>query len=380
MKNMVIAQVVQHLQPGGLEMLALELAKQLSSQRPMIIISLEGEKEAALKRWPQLIPFARQLYFMNKQPGIKINLVHKLKKLFVVRKVDVVHTHHIGPLLYAGIASRLAGITTLVHTEHDAWHLRNFKRRCIQNAALRLVRPVVVADSGYVKEALCSYYPFVKPQVILNGIDTKIFVQGNQKLARKRLGLPYDKRIIGCSARLETVKNHCVLIHALHRLPENVCVALAGTGTLEGVLRAQTKKLGLDNRVIFMGHVQDMRSFYQALDIFCLPSQKEGFPLSLLEAQSCNIPVVATDVGGCAQAVAPSAGELVPPGNIGALVHALERQLTRRKHIINTHAYIDVHFSAEGMAQRYNALFEKCCVSMHQNNHRFTYARPDQQV
>jgi len=65
-------------------------------------------------------------------------------------KANVVHTHHIGPLLYAGIAARLSGVKHLIHTEHDAWHLNNSRRCKLQRWAIRLTRPQLIADANSV--------------------------------------------------------------------------------------------------------------------------------------------------------------------------------------------------------------------------------------
>ena len=104
-------------------------------------------------------------------------------------------------------------------------------------------------------------------------------------------------------------------------------MALAGGGELEQDLRQQAKSLGVSDRVHFLGVVEDMPSFFHAIDVFCLASQREGLPLSPLEAQSCGRNVVLTDVGGCSEAIAPGLGLLVPAGDIESLAMALSRQL-----------------------------------------------------
>lgn len=83
------------------------------------------------------------------------------------------------------------------------------------------------------------------------------------------------------------------------------CWLLLYHGTQRSSLEALTKKLNLEERVFFLGFTDDMVSFYQALDLYCLPSRNEGFPLSTLEAQSCNVRCVATDVGGVKEAICP---------------------------------------------------------------------------
>lgn len=71
--------------------------------------------------------------FLNKPEGFSLTLIQQLKLLLIELDADVVHTHHIGPYFYAGIASRLAGIS-LIHTEHDAWHYSNKRHQLLQKS------------------------------------------------------------------------------------------------------------------------------------------------------------------------------------------------------------------------------------------------------
>ena len=137
----MVAQVVQHLIPGGIETMALDLAAFCEEHENTIIISLEGNRRSAIRNWPRLQAVANKLIFLDKKPGLDPLLIIRLRGLFKRLGVDVVHTHHIGPLLYAGTAARLAGIKGLIHTEHDAWHLKDPRRRKLQRSIIRLTRP-----------------------------------------------------------------------------------------------------------------------------------------------------------------------------------------------------------------------------------------------
>lgn len=327
----VVVQVVQHLAPGGIECMVLDLLKHATAQQQVHVISLEGEPEQ-LKKWPRLASFADRLHFLAKPAGISPGLVWQVRQLIRQLKADVVHTHHIGPLLYGGTAARLASVPVLLHTEHDAWHLKDPKRLRLAKHLMSVLHPQVVADSAQVQRHLHSMLPACQSQVILNGIDVQHFKPQSKSRSRVRLGLPVvDKvRIVGCAARLEEVKGHRYLLEALFRLPNNVHVALAGHGSLHETLHAQAEELGIEHRVHFLGHVEQMDDFYRALDVFCLPSLNEGMPLSLLEAQASGVAVVATKVGGVAEAVCPHSGLLVKPASAQALADALYRQLQRK--------------------------------------------------
>lgn len=318
-----VVQVVQHLCPGGIETMALDLATFHALDEKVLIVSLEGEKDSAMAAWPRLEPFADRLFFLNKEPGLKPALIYRLCRLMKRLKADVVHTHHIGPLLYGGMAARLAGIGHIVHTEHDAWHLNDKRRLWVQRQAIRLIRPRLVADAEYVARQLRELLAGSDICVIRNGIDTERFIPGHRDKARYRFELPLDGQLVGCSGRLEPVKDQQTLISALTLLPKTIHLALAGTGSDEMRLKALANTLQLDGRVHFLGRVDDMPTFYQALDVFCLPSKNEGFPLSPLEAQACGIPTLVTDVGGASETLCPDNGCTVTSGDKNAMADKL---------------------------------------------------------
>ena len=321
----IIAQIVQHLAPGGIETMVLDLQSQASIPEQVHIISLEGNYADAVAHWPRIENTPR-LHFLGKEPGLKLEAISDLSALLKKLSIDVVHTHHVGPLLYGGLAAKLARCHH-VHTEHDAWHLANFKRRCLVGACFHLLRPTVVADAELVAKNIRQYIPLSKPDVILNGIDTNRFYPGDQIRARKQLGLPLNVKIIGCAARFTAVKSHDHLIQAFSGLPKDIHLALAGGGELEQELRNLASSLNIESRVHFLNVVEDMPAFYRAVDLFSLTSQREGLPLSPLEAQACGRVTLLTDVGGCREAVDPDSGLLATHGDISGLSNALEKLL-----------------------------------------------------
>ncbi|WP_047043925.1 glycosyltransferase [Vibrio mexicanus] len=322
-----IIHVVQHLAPGGLESLALDFLAFSDPRDNVAIISLEGEKESAIANWPKLETVRSQILFMEKKPGIQLTLFKDLAQVFSKLKADVVHTHHIGPLLYAGAAARLSNVPHRIHTEHDAWHLNNRKRRWLQSLALSFAKPTLVADANGVHETLKNHFRYSNTITIKNGIDCDKFSPASKALARQLLKLPLDKKVVGCAGRLETVKGHDVAIEAMTLLSDNVHLAIAGSGSQFDQLNALVKEHKLENRVTFLGHVDSMPKFYQSLDVFCMPSRCEGFPLSTLEAQSCDIVTVATDVGASSETLCPLTSLLVDSENYVDLAAAIAKQV-----------------------------------------------------
>ena len=331
----VIVHVVQHLKPGGIESFALEFQRAAQPFFDVHIVSLE--KQNIKGYWNNIDGFKELIHILDKKPGWQANIFSQLKALFEEIKPLYVHTHHIGPLIYGGISARLANIDNVIHTEHDAWHLAGLRPRILQRFIMRLVQPIYVADANFVAKQLNHLMPSLKPAskpiVIPNGVDTEKFKPSkqNKNALLTQAGLPVDLKYIGCAARLESVKSHDVLIQALSQLPNNVALLLAGTGSLQDELQQLAQRLDVQNRVFFLGHIDDMTHFYPLIDIFCLSSNNEGLPLSPMEAQSCGIPAVLTDVGGCKEAVCNKTGMVVPPNNPTLLAQALLQTLNQNK-------------------------------------------------
>lgn len=350
-----IVQVVQHLSPGGIETMALDLLLHSHANETAYIISLEGTLEEATAHWPVLTPFTDNLIFLNKKEGVSPSLFIKLMNVFKRIKPDSVHTHHIGPLFYAGIASRLMGINTLLHTEHDAWHLENNKRKCLQKFVIGVAKPCIVADAITVANNLKKHLNMRDVKVIHNGINTERFIPGDRYDARAALSLPTNASIIGCGGRLEPVKGQHFLIEALSLLPDTAHLAIAGDGSERDNLRHLAHQLGIAHRVHFLGRIDIMETFYQSLDVFCLPSLNEGFPLSPLEAQSCGIRTLVTHVGGAHETICPKTGMLVEKENPEALALSLQHMLKQPKSLA-PRTYVEQHGNVQLMASAYRDL------------------------
>jgi glycosyltransferase involved in cell wall biosynthesis len=325
----VVVQIVQHLRPGGLEVVALDLARSAPPGTEVHLVSLEGEAPAAVAAWPRLRELGDRLHMLGKPAGLAPPLVPRLARLLRRLRATAVETHHIGPLLYGGAAARLAGVRRLVHVEHDAWHLEDAKAARLHRTLVAVLRPRLVAVGEVVARSLHRHLGRYPVAVIANGVDTERFRPGDVAAARRRLGLPETATMVGCAARLEPVKGHADLLSAAARLPDDVHLALAGDGSLASSLREQAGRLGLAGRVHFLGKVDDMPLFYRSLDRFCLASHAEGLPLAPLEAQSSGVPVVVTEVGGAPEAVCPATGRLAPAHDPAGLAMALAASLAQ---------------------------------------------------
>jgi len=167
--------------------------------------------------------------------------------------------------------------------------------------------------------------------------------------------------VVGCAARLEDQKSLDTLVAAMVDIAEAELV-LVGDGERRGQLEAQSRALGIADRVQFVGWQEDARPFIAGFDLFVLPSRDESFPLTIVEAMLAATPVIATDVGSVAEAVIDGVtGLLVPPRDAAALSSAIRRLLDddvlRDELAIAGQQRARQLFTAATMARRYDQLW-----------------------
>ena len=324
--------VVERMTPGGIETLVLDMVAGLAGRHT--IFSLSGTSSDLARAWPRLDALDHPLEAFDRAPGISPKLVPWIASRLKVLRPDTVILHHIGPLIYGGLAARLARVPVIVHVEHDAWHYQNPRRRQLARLMFKLVRPRRVGVSNEIADRVTAAFGGDKITVIPPGIDMQHFRLQSRSDARRRLGLPPDAMIIGTSGRLVAVKNQVALIDAVVSLRQlrtagaQPILVIAGEGPEREVLAARAATLGVQHAVHMLGHRDDMADVLPSFDVYALPSLNEGLPRSVLEAQAVGLPVVATDVGALAAAVCRQSGRLVRCSDPQALVAALASALT----------------------------------------------------
>jgi glycosyltransferase involved in cell wall biosynthesis len=169
---------------------------------------------------------------------------------------------------------------------------------------------------------------------VLKGVDTNLFTpDGADMRASHRLA---NRRVVVCVTRLVPIKNLPLLLQAvadLHRESPDVVLVLVGEGPQQAALEAQARALGIADAVLFAGYAaqEQTPAWYRTADVFALPSDFDNSPNVVLEAMASGLPVVATDVGGLRDYIAPGRnGLLVPKGSRADLAAALRELLFDR--------------------------------------------------
>jgi glycosyltransferase involved in cell wall biosynthesis len=272
-----------------------------------------------------------------RHPGFHISLAAKLRAMHAA----VIHTHGFAPLLHTLPASRMGGVSRVVHTEHSFEYLE--PRASLRRALKWLSRTTrVFALCG---ERMLPFYQTIvgvsskRLQVIPNGIDVDKYRPGASRTSiRAELGVPVDAFVVGSAGRLESEKNYGMLLTAAAHSRATgapVHVVLFGDGAERPALERVAAELGIRESVSFAGWRTDLPRVLPALDVFALTSISEGLPLAILEAMACGLPVVSTAVGDIPVVVEDErAGYLVAIGDANALalrLSQLAREPERRR-------------------------------------------------
>jgi sugar transferase (PEP-CTERM/EpsH1 system associated) len=308
-----VAHVVLSMDCGGLEAVVLDLVREGGRLgQDVSVVCLDRPGVLA----PRVEAQGARLACLGKPPGIRPSTFHRLGALFRELRPDVVHTHQIGALFYAGPAARRCGVPVVVHTEHGKHYDRGRTRWLGRLAACTASRFFCVSADIAASAAERRIVPRRKLHVVSNGIDIDRFRdRGDGEAVRAALGIPLGAPVIGTVGRLTEVKRQDLLIRAFGRLRarrDDAHLLLVGDGPWMGRLRELAAELGLAERVHFVGYQDRPAPYLRVMDVFVLSSRSEGMPLSVLEAWAAGLPVIGTRVGGLP--------ELIDDGRTGLLV------------------------------------------------------------
>ncbi|MBI5055372.1 MAG: glycosyltransferase family 4 protein [Nitrospirae bacterium] len=296
------------------------------------------------------------------------SLVSLIRKYIKENRVDIIHCHGYKSNFFGLLASR--GKIPLVTTNHN-WLTAHWKLKvyCFIDSLLIRYFDRIVAVSEDVKKDMLRYkIPERKIRIIDNGIDLDRF---NGKVypvnIRKEFGIKEHETVIGTIGSLGHEKGHIYLLKAAREILEThkaVKFLIIGDGLLRNELESMANTLGISSNVIFAGYRKDIPEMLSMMDIFVLPSIKEGLPMVLLEAMAAKKPVIATRVGAVPKVIThDETGILVRPKEIDELRHSILRLINDRATAekLRQAAYrrLRDNFTSDTMAGKYMLLYSQ---------------------
>ena len=350
---------------GGIETMIVDLARLLPNEQFSAEVAV-FEGGGTLEK--TLIERGIPVHRLQKRAGIDFRLLLRLRRLLKERNIGVVHSHNFSAWLYSSLAARSLGNIVHVHTEHSG--VGTMQRRHVVERWLSRLTPHVVAVSKHVHQVMINDIGIAPKRVALvhNGVNTGRFAPNSvtRMVMREALGLGKDDVAIGIIARLAPVKNHALLLrafaHVLQTQKNRAHLMVIGDGPERAVLMALSAQLGVISHTRFLGERRDTEALLNALDIYALSSLSEGMNLTLLEAMSAGLPIVATAVGGNGEIVQDGiTGFLVPVTNVGAmserLVKLIEDPSLRRQFGMAAREAAIERFDERVMIESYLSLY-----------------------
>ncbi|MEJ2848708.1 glycosyltransferase [Nocardioides sp. CCNWLW212] len=348
--------VIAEMGTGGAETVVSDLVAHLADQGDHLAVASEPGWRAEHLQERGVRTVAVPL--RSRGPGALGVAAARIRGEVLRRPVDVLHAHNVRASVAAHLGARWpARRTPLMSTVHGL-------AESDYPAAARVLDRVadrVVAVSDDVAARLEQHgLRRTRLDVVENAAG--VAVGPGRDRARADLGIAPDVPVALCLARLAPPKRHDLLVEAWQRVPAPAVLLVAGDGEHRDRVEEQVRAAGLEHRVRLLGQRRDVARLLAAADVLVLPSDREGLPMTVLEAMAAGVPVVASAVGGLRSLDARTV-ELVAPGSPAALADGLLRVLgsasQRAEMAARGRGVAAARFSVETMRARYQRIYDE---------------------
>lgn len=352
-----VAQIIGCLQIGGAERHFVNLANALTCDVDLaIFVSSHGDGPALYDQLDSGIVQLQSTVRKRTAPRDIWRLARSLKR----SRINAVHTHMYWASLYGAIAARLAGVPLIVSTEHGEnrwkkWHHRWVERHVISR----------LADHRF-----CVSEAILAQRRDIDGVpDEKLGLIANGTAVPAKPACPWSNKtpVIGSIGRFVHQKNFGLIVDGifeLRRQGRDVRCILVGDGPEMNKIQSRVSYLGLDSIISLPGADTDTDRWFRKFDIYASSSLEEGQPLSLLEAMSYGLPIVATDVGAVSSTLRNAVdGIVVPRSNVAdfaaALSHFLDDHDLAKQYGQSARERVSRKFSIDVVAAQYEAFYQQ---------------------
>jgi len=287
------------------------------------------------------IPIARSM-----NPAKAIYSIFALIKYFKRERFDIVHAHTPVAALIGRVAAKLAGVPLVIYTAHGFYFHDNmpawkYKLFVFLEKFGGYFTDLLFTQSAEDAESAVSENILPKSQVMVigNGVDVECFDPekvGSGEKIRAELGIPQEGFVVGLVGRQVREKGLVEFLKAATELADRfpqLWILLVGERLASDHASGVEKELAVARnvfgaRLVTSGLREDVPQLLSTMDLFCLPSWREGMPRSIIEAMMLAKPVLATDIRGSREeVVAEETGLIVAPQSLKALAGAMERFL-----------------------------------------------------
>ncbi|HEY0610706.1 MAG TPA: glycosyltransferase family 4 protein [Chitinophaga sp.] len=363
-----VLQTIRQGKIGGGESHVLDLVATLDRTKfdPVVLAFTDGPMITALQQMQ--VP----AHVIESEKAFDITVWKQVKRFMQQQQVDIVHVHGTRAntnVLWAARSLELPLVYT-IHgwSFHEGLHpVMKHARIAAEKYITRKAQVNICVSESNRQTGLRAFGGF-KAEVIRNGVNPQKFdPAAAYPDVKAACGIPAHHLVVGYIARMTLQKDPLGMIRAFATVAAQVpdiTLLMVGGGELQQGARDTAASLGISDRVVFQDFRQDVPAVLNAMDIYCLPSLWEGFPIGVLEAMAMGKAVIASDVDGTREAVDHDHnGLLVPPSDSAALATAiirLARDFSLRKRLqqraIDT---IRSTYNVTGMTRNIEAIYQK---------------------
>ncbi len=375
-ENLKILYVITKSNFGGAQKYVFELAEAAKNNGHDVTVALGGTGDSgaplgklADKLRDEAISVIKIESFMRNMSLVKdVKAFFELWKIIKKNKPNVLHLTSSKSGGIGALAGRLAGLEKIIFTSHgltvdEVWRPR-WQRILIYISTwitLKLTHQNIMISSETYHRAKNMPGLSKKVCLIKNGIGDINFIEKSK--ARKELALlvPSQSLWIGGIGELHPNKNWSVAIQAMIQLPNNCHLLIVGEGDDREKLKSLILQLSLQSRVHLLGYIEAAK-YLKALDIFILPSKKEGLPYVLLEAGLAGLPIIASSLPGNKDIIETGKNGLLVEPEVSAVATSLNMLIRdekmRNEFGIKIKKSIQNNFSIEKMQKETFALYD----------------------
>jgi glycosyltransferase involved in cell wall biosynthesis len=350
----------------GAERTLVELAAYLRDQGwDSHVVALEGAGAVEVVRRATAERLTAKAFVTSGRLGL-IPMVQHLRSLLQRHPRAVVHSHGYKPdilLSWLRVPHRLICLATC-----HSWYSMSLKHRILEALDKRAVRGfdhVIAVSDEIARDLTDNGVPTRKVSLINNGIRVPRPGPDARARIRAEMGVAAGSRVIVQIGRLAQSKRNDLLLDAVAALPQPLAphVWLIGEGDRKPMLMDSVREHGLHDRVRFCGYRTDIPEIMTAADALAVTSDKEGLPITILEAMATHCPVISTNVGDIPHVLKDGRDAwLVPAGDRAALARALaealgQPELARARAESAYREYCHA-YSRDSMGSRYLEIYE----------------------
>ncbi|WP_436629420.1 glycosyltransferase family 4 protein [Latilactobacillus sakei] len=295
---MKILYVITRSTWGGAQAHLYELIKDRASKKDdvFLLVGEEGELADRVRKINSVNVKVDKILVRQLSPIKDLMSIYKIKSYIKKINPDIVHLHS----SKAGAIGRIAAIgmpCKVIFTAHG-WAFTEGINKVKRNVYIFIEKMLAKHTDEIICVSEYDYKLAKKENVIKKGINAKVIQNGVEEILNVESTKVNIPPVITMTARFDTQKNQNLLLEALSKLELPFVVNLIGDGPLRAECEEIVKNNGMEEKVNFLGFQRDVTSFLKETDIFVLISNYEGLPISIIEAMSCSLPIIASRVGG----------------------------------------------------------------------------------